>query len=123
VVRTRSVRPRPDLSPEPFPPTRPDRIHRPFRPGPPIPAGRHPPNPTDSMAKKKASKKAASKKGAKKVAAGDLLISKSRVKHLASMNVASDFYAALDESVRGLIAKAEQRAEHNGRKTLRPQDL
>jgi histone H3/H4 len=75
------------------------------------------------MAKKKAAKKAAGKKGAKKVATGDLLISKSRVKALASMNVASDFYVALDASVRGLLAKAEHRAGENGRKTLRPQDL
>lgn len=77
---------------------------------------------------KKAAKKAAGKnagkgKGAKKKASGDMIISKSRTKASASMNVAGDFYGALDEAVRRLIANAEARATSNGRKTLRPQDL
>ena len=84
------------------------------------------------MAKKKASRKKASKKKAtrKKAAkrgkakkAGDLIISKSRTKACASINVSGDFYSALDEKVRELIAGAEARAEANNRRTLRPQDL
>ncbi len=84
------------------------------------------------MAKKKASRKKASKKKAtKKKAAkrgkakksGDLIISKSRTKAAASINVSGDFYIALDEAVRGLIAGAEARADSNNRRTLRPHDL
>ncbi len=90
------------------------------------------------MAKKKASRKKAArgakrttkkkapargaKRGAKKKSA-DLIISKSRTKAAAGMNVSGDFYAALDETVRGLIATAEARAENNNRRTLRPHDL
>lgn len=83
------------------------------------------------MAKKKATrkKKAArastrkkATKGKKKVGT-DLIISKSRTKAIAGMNVAGDFYGALDEAVRGLIASAEARAEQNNRRTLRPHDL
>lgn len=64
-------------------------------------------------------------KAGKKAAAGDsMIISKSRTKAAAKKcNVSSDFYGALDTTVRGLIAKAEARATENGRKTLRPQDL
>jgi len=69
----------------------------------------------------------AAKKNAKKPAkaSGDsLIISKSRTKAaVKKSNVSSDFYGALDSTVRGLIAGAEKRAEANGRKTLRPQDL
>ena len=83
------------------------------------------------MAKKKASRKKASKKrGTKKAAkrgkakkTGDLIISKSRTKAAASINVSGDFYIALDEAVRGLIAGAEARAASNNRRTLRPHDL
>jgi hypothetical protein len=90
------------------------------------------------MAKKKASrskkkttrkaparKKATKKKGArkKKGATGDLIISKSRTKAMASLNVSSDFYGALDEKVREMITMAEHRATENRRATLRPQDL
>lgn len=64
-------------------------------------------------------KKASKKKGA----AVDLLISKSRTKALASMNVSGEFYGALDQKVRELIAGAEERADANNRRTLRPQDL
>jgi hypothetical protein len=71
--------------------------------------------------KKKATKKKAAKRGAKK--GGDMIISKSRTKAAASINVSGDFYVALDEAVRGLIAGAEARAESNGRRTLRPHDL
>lgn len=65
----------------------------------------------------------AAKKNGKK-APGDLIISKSRTKAaVKKSNVSSDFYGALDAVVRTMIAGAEKRAEANGRKTLRPQDL
>lgn len=54
---------------------------------------------------------------------GDFIISKSRTKASASLNVSGDFYGALDATVRELIKQAEQRAENNGRRTLRPHDL
>lgn len=87
------------------------------------------------MARKKAKKTARKKTTAKrtkeagrgrKVArrgAADLIISKSRTKAAASLNVSSDFYTALDDAVRALIAGAEARATENGRRTLRPHDL
>ena len=78
-------------------------------------------------AKKKAAKKAAPKKGKKKAGkkkgAIDLIISKSRTKAAAGINVSGDFYTALDGAVRDMIAGAERRAQDNGRKTLRPHDL
>ena len=70
---------------------------------------------------KKAAKKTTSRRTKKKPV--DLIISKSRTKAAAGMNVSGDFYAALDESVRALIATAEARADNNGRRTLRPHDL
>ena len=79
--------------------------------------------------KKKATKKKATKKKATKKAARrtkkpvEMIISKSRTKNAAGINVSGDFYAALDGAVRDLIATAEARATANGRKTLRPQDL
>jgi hypothetical protein len=55
---------------------------------------------------------------------GDLIISKSRTKAaVKKSNVSSDFYGALDSTVRKMIPAADGRAEANGRKTLRPQDL
>jgi len=88
------------------------------------------------MAKKKAKKaaKRAPKKSAtkgkakakgrgKKKAGGDLIISKSRTKAAADLNVSGDFYTALDSVVREMISGAEQRATNNGRRTLRPHDL
>ena len=88
------------------------------------------------MAKKKAKKKATRKapaRGAKRTtkkkarrgapSAADFIISKSRTKAAAGINVSGEFYAALDAAVRNLIATAEQRATDNGRKTLRPHDL
>ena len=77
-------------------------------------------------AKKKATKKKVTKKTRgrkKKAGGGDLIISKSRTKAAAGINVSGDFYVALDEAVRNMIATAEHRAESNGRRTLRPQDL
>ena len=83
------------------------------------------------MAKKKAAKKKATKKTAKKATrkgkakkkTGDLIISKARTKATAGINVSGDFYGALDEAVRTLIASAEERALNNNRRTLRPHDL
>lgn len=74
-------------------------------------------------AKKAPARKASKKKVAKKKGAVDMIISKSRTKNAASINVSGDFYLALDEKVRELIAGAEARAEANNRRTLRPQDL
>lgn len=75
-------------------------------------------------ATKKTTRKAAGRGGRKKKAsAADFIISKSRTKAAAGINVSGEFYAALDEAVRGMIASAEQRALDNNRKTLRPHDL
>ena len=55
---------------------------------------------------------------------GDLIISKSRTKNATrKCNVGSEFYSALDKTVRKLIADAEQRALGNKRKTLKAVDL
>ena len=82
------------------------------------------------MAKKKATKKTARKPARKATKATrgkkkpvDMIISKSRTKASAGINVSGDFYGALDGAVRCLIANAEKRAIDNGRKTLRPYDL
>lgn len=72
-----------------------------------------------------AGRKKGSKKKARRKAGGgsDLIISKSRTKALATCNVSGEFYGALDEKVREMIAQAEERADANNRRTLRPQDL
>ena len=78
------------------------------------------------MAKRKAKKTTArkpAKRAGKKKGAVDLIISKSRTKAAAGINVSGDFYSALDTAVRTMIAGAEQRANDNGRKTLRPYEL
>ena len=80
------------------------------------------------MAKRKTARKPARKATKRKTKSRsrkpvDLIISKSRTKASASMNVSSEFYGALDEAVRNLIAGAEARAEANNRRTLRPHDL
>jgi len=76
------------------------------------------------MAKRKATKKkTARRKTARRGKPVDLIISKSRTKAAAKINVSGDFYGALDAHVRGMIKTAEKRATDNGRKTLRPQDL
>ena len=74
-------------------------------------------------ARRKATKKKATKKKGRKKKSGDLIISKSRTKKASGINVSGDFYAALDEAVRGMIATAEDRAVSNNRRTLRPHDL
>jgi hypothetical protein len=69
---------------------------------------------------------AARKKSAARKAGGggDLLISKSRTKdHVKKCNVSSEFYAALDKSVRSMITAAESRALGNKRKTVKAVDL
>ena len=77
--------------------------------------------------KKKAARKTTKKKTTtrrkKKGTAADLIISKSRTKAAAGINVSGEFYSALDDAVRNLIATAEARATDNGRRTLRPHDL
>ena len=55
---------------------------------------------------------------------GDLIISKSRTKAATKKcNVSSEFYGALDQTVRGMIAAAEARAIGNKRKTVKAVDL
>ena len=68
-------------------------------------------------------KKTAKKKTTKKKGAAAYIISKTRTKAHAGINVSSDFYGALDAAVRSMINDAEERACNNGRKTLRPHDL
>lgn len=52
------------------------------------------------------------------------LIVKAAVKDaLNEMNVASDFYDALDEEVEALLDDAARRAQENDRKTVQPRDL
>lgn len=52
------------------------------------------------------------------------LIVQSQVKdNLEGMNVASDFYDALDDEVEEVLQKAERRAKDNDRKTVQPRDL
>jgi histone H3/H4 len=54
----------------------------------------------------------------------EMIISKTKTKEaVKECNVSGEFYDALDTKVRQLIAKAEERALANGRKTVRPQDL
>jgi len=74
-------------------------------------------------AKKKAAAKVSKKAGRKKAGPTELIISKSRTKAAAGINVSGDFYGALDQAVRSMIAGAEARAMSNGRRTLRPHDL
>jgi hypothetical protein len=72
--------------------------------------------------KKAAPKKAAGRKGA---GGGDsMIVSKSRTKAAVKRcNVAGDFYGGLEAAVRELIAKAEERALANKRKTVRATDV
>jgi len=39
------------------------------------------------------------------------------------VNVGSDFYDALDEEVKNVIERAVQRAQANGRKTIKARDV
>ena len=72
---------------------------------------------------RKVSRKKATRRTTRKKAPVDMIISKSRTKNAAGINVSGDFYGALDGAVRELIARAEQRATDNNRRTLRPHDL
>lgn len=53
----------------------------------------------------------------------DLVIKSAVRTALGVMNVASDFYDALDAEVQDLLDEAERRAQENGRKTVQPRDL
>lgn len=79
---------------------------------------------TKAKAKPKAkARKTTSRKTTRKKKAVNMIISKTRTKATAGINVSGDFYSALDEAVRAMIWSAEQRATQNGRRTLRPHDL
>jgi histone H3/H4 len=53
----------------------------------------------------------------------DLIVKAAVKEQLSDMNVASDFYGALDEEVEELLEDAARRAEENDRKTVQPRDL
>ena len=53
----------------------------------------------------------------------DLIVKAAVKDRLDSMNVASDFYDALDEEVDQLLENAARRANDNDRKTVQPRDL
>jgi histone H3/H4 len=53
----------------------------------------------------------------------DLIVKAAVKDSLDDMNVASDFYDALDEEVRDLLDDASRRAQENDRKTVQPRDL
>ena len=64
------------------------------------------------------------KRVTRKKATGDLIISKARTKAATKKcNVGGEFYTALDQAVRKMIAEAEGRALGNKRKTLKAVDL
>lgn len=52
------------------------------------------------------------------------VLKKSGVRDAASgVNVGSDFYSALDDEVKRLIDRAVDRAEENGRRTVKARDV
>ena len=53
----------------------------------------------------------------------DLIVKAAVKEELDDMNVASDFYDALDEEVEELLSDAARRADENDRKTVQPRDL
>jgi histone H3/H4 len=53
----------------------------------------------------------------------DLIVKAAVKEALDDMNVASDFYTALDDEVEELLEDAARRAEENDRKTVQPRDL
>ena len=68
------------------------------------------------------------KKEARQLLIGELsmvdVLKKSGVRDAVSeSNVGADFYEALDEQVKELIERAEERAHDNGRKTLKSRDV
>ena len=53
-----------------------------------------------------------------------MLVVKSKVKeYVKDCNVAGDFADALNEEMKALISKAEERCKANGRKTVQSRDL
>jgi histone H3/H4 len=53
-----------------------------------------------------------------------MVVRKSKIKELAGkFRVSADFYDALNKTVQAQIKQAQKRAQANGRKTLRPEDL
>jgi histone H3/H4 len=53
----------------------------------------------------------------------DLIVKSTVKEQLDGMNVAADFYDALDEEVVELLEDAASRADANDRKTVQPRDL
>jgi len=53
----------------------------------------------------------------------DLIVKSAVKEQLDGMNVAADFYDALDEEVVELLEDAARRADANDRKTVQPRDL
>jgi histone H3/H4 len=53
----------------------------------------------------------------------DLIVKAAVKDSLSEVNIASDFYDALDEEVKELIDDAAERAKANDRKTAQPRDL
>jgi histone H3/H4 len=53
----------------------------------------------------------------------DVIVKSTVKEQLDGMNVAADFYDALDEDVTELLEDAARRAEANDRKTVQPRDL
>jgi histone H3/H4 len=53
----------------------------------------------------------------------DLIVQSAVKERLDGMNVAAEFYDALDEDVEDLLEEAARRAEENDRKTVQPRDL
>jgi histone H3/H4 len=52
------------------------------------------------------------------------VLKKSGVREAAEgVNVGSDFYEALDEEVKRLVERAVERAEDNGRRTVKARDV
>ncbi len=58
-----------------------------------------------------------------RVCMADLIVKAAVKEALDDMNVASDFYNALDDEVEELLEDAARRAEENDRKTVQPRDL
>lgn len=53
----------------------------------------------------------------------DLIVKAAVKESLSGVNIAADFYDALDEEVQELIDDAAERAKANDRKTAQPRDL
>ncbi|PSP62141.1 DUF1931 domain-containing protein [Halobacteriales archaeon QH_8_64_26] len=53
----------------------------------------------------------------------DLIVQSAVKERLDGMNVAAEFYEALDGDVEELLETAAHRAEENDRKTVQPRDL